>query len=151
MPDGQSIVSVESADLLAPQDNLKPGVQIAKTAPKVDLIYYPEQNYEGHPWSVWGDGLTVGTKYFSAVGDHLAPKGNAFVFEYDSKTSRIRTLASTAKTINLPEGHYMPGKIHSRIDLGSYGWLYYSTHRGSTRVTTDEYHYKGDWILRTHP
>ena len=103
LPDGQSIVSVESADLLAPQDNLKPGVQIAKTAPKVDLIYYPEQNYEGHPWSVWGDGLTVGTKYFSAVGDHLAPQGNAFVFEYDSKTSRIRTLASTAKTINLPE------------------------------------------------
>jgi hypothetical protein len=151
LPDGQSIVSVESADLLAPQDNLKPGVQIAKTAPKVDLIYYPEQNYEGHPWSVWGDGLTVGTKYFSAVGDHLAPQGNAFVFEYDSKTSRIRTLASTAKTINLPEGHYMPGKIHSRIDLGSDGWLYYSTHRGSTRVTTDEYHYKGDWILRTHP
>ena len=83
MPDGQSIVSVESADLLAPQDNLKPGVQIAKTAPKVDLIYYPEQNYEGNPWSVWGDGLTVGTKYFSAVGDHLAPQGNAFVFEYD--------------------------------------------------------------------
>ncbi|MGZ0163586.1 MAG: hypothetical protein ACKVII_06705 [Planctomycetales bacterium] len=151
LPGGQSAVSIKSADLLKPQPGLSADVRIAKTAPEVDLLYYPEQNYPGHPWSVWGDGLTVGTKYYSAIGDHLAPQGDAFVVEYDSETSRIRTLASMAKTINLPDGHYMPGKIHSRIDLGSDGWLYYATHRGSTRVTTDEYHYKGDWILRTHP
>jgi len=151
LPGGQSAVSIKSADLLKPQPGLRADVEIAKTAPQVDLLYYPEQNYAGHPWSIWGDGLTVGTKYYSAIGDHLAPQGDAFVFEYDSQTSRIRTLSSTAKTINLPDGHYMPGKIHSRIDLGIDGWLYYSTHRGSTRVTTDEYHYKGDWILRTHP
>lgn len=151
LPGKQDVVSIESADLLKPQPNLRADVSIAKTPPRVDLLYYPEQTYPGHPWSVWGDGLAVGTKYYSAIGDHLAPQGNAFVFEYDSETSRIRTLASTAKTIDLPEGHYMPGKIHSRLDLGRDGWLYYSTHRGSTRVTTDEYHYKGDWILRTHP
>ena len=151
LPGGQSIVSVESADLLRPQPGLRANVSIAKTAPRVDLLFYPEQNYEGHPWSVWGDGVAVGTQYYSAIGDHLAPQGNAFVFEFDSKTSRMRTLASTAKVLGLPDGHYMPGKIHSRIDLGSDGWLYYATHRGSTRVTTDEYHYKGDWILRTHP
>jgi hypothetical protein len=136
---------------LIPQANLRPEVQIAKTPSRIDLLYYPEQTYPGHPWSVWGDGLAVGTKYYSAIGDHLAPQGNAFVFEYDSKSRQLRTLASTAKVIDLPDGHYMPGKIHSRIDLGKDGWLYYSTHRGSTRVTTDEYHYKGDWILRTHP
>lgn len=148
---GKSAVSIKSPDLLKPQPGLRADVEIAKTAPQVDLLYYPEQSYPGHPWSVWGDGLAVGTKYYSAIGDHLAPQGDAFVFEYESETSHIRTLASTAKTINLPEGHYMPGKVHSRIDLGSDGWLYYSTHRGSTRVTTGEYHYKGDWILRTHP
>ena len=151
LPDGKSVVSLQSPRTLVPQANLRPEIQIANTPSRIDLLYYPEQNYLGHPWSVWGDGLAVGTKYYSAIGDHLAPQGNAFVFEYDSETSRIRTLSSTAKTINLPDGHYMPGKIHSRIDLGSDGWLYYSTHRGSTRVTTDEYHYKGDWILRTHP
>lgn len=151
LPGGQPVVSTRSIDLLKPQPGLCADVEIAKIAPQVDLLYYPEQNYLGHPWSVWGDGLTVGSKYYSAIGDHLAPQGDAFVFEYDSETSRIRTLASTAKTIDLPDGHYMPGKVHSRIDLGSDGWLYYSTHRGSTRVTTDEYHYKGDWILRTHP
>lgn len=151
LPGDQKIASTNSADLLKPQPGIRSDVSIAKTAPRVELLYYPEQTYAGHPWSVWGDGLAVGTKYYSAIGDHLAPQGNAFVFEYDTQTSRIRTLASTSKTINLPDGHYMPGKIHSRIDLGRDGWLYYSTHRGSTRVTTDEYHYKGDWILRTHP
>jgi hypothetical protein len=55
------------------------------------------------------------------------------------------------KVLNLPEGHYTPGKIHSRLDLGSDGWLYCSTHRGSTRATTDANHYEGDWILRCHP
>jgi hypothetical protein len=51
----------------------------------------------------------------------------------------------------LPDGHYSPGKIHSRLDLGDDGWLYFSTHRGSTKVTTDQYHYKGDWIVRVQP
>jgi hypothetical protein len=151
LPGGQSMASVESKDLLKPQPGLKSDVRIAKTPPRVELLYYPQQTYPGHPWSVWGDGLAIGSKYYSAIGDHLAPQGNAFVFEFDSQTRQFRTLSSTSKVINLPEGHYMPGKIHSRIDLGKDGWLYYSTHRGSTRVTTDEYHYKGDWILRTHP
>jgi len=151
LSDGQSVVSVESKHLLKPQPGLKADVKIAKTPPRVELLYYPQQTYPGHPWSVWGDGLAVGTKYYSAIGDHLAPQGDAFVFEYDTQTRQFRTLSSTSKVINLPEGHYMPGKIHSRIDQGKDGWLYYSTHRGSTRVTTDEYHYKGDWILRTHP
>jgi hypothetical protein len=55
------------------------------------------------------------------------------------------------KVLNLPEGHYTPGKIHGRLDLGDDGWLYFSTHRGSPKVTNDQYHYKGDWILRCHP
>jgi len=56
-----------------------------------------------------------------------------------------------ADLLALPAGHYRPGKIHGRLDLGSDGWLYFSTHRGSTRVTTDEYHYQGDWIIRCRP
>jgi hypothetical protein len=60
-------------------------------------------------------------------------------------------LLDLRKLLALPEGHYLPGKIHSRIDLGDDGWLYCSTHRGSTKVTTDAYHYKGDWIVRVDP
>ncbi len=152
LPDGKTIVTDQSPRFLQPTSmDLPAGTKIATTAPVIDLLYYPEQTYVGNPWSAWGDGVAVGNKFYSAIGDHKAPAGNAFVYEYDSTSKKLRTLASTAKTLNLPEGHYMPGTIHSRIDLGSDGWLYYSTHRGSTRVTTDQYHYTGDWILRTHP
>jgi hypothetical protein len=92
----------------------------------------------------------VNGKYYAGIGDHLAP-GNAFVYEFDPATKRFRQLADVKKLLQLPDGHYTPGKIHSRIDLGSDGWLYCSTHRGSTRITTDENHYKGDWIIRANP
>ena len=151
LPGGKTIVSDTSPEFLKSRSELRPGVSIAKTAPRVDLLYYPEQNYPGSPWSVWGDGLAVADKYYSAIGDHAAPRGNGFVYEYDSTTRTLTMLVNTSDVLQLPEGHYMPGKVHSRIDLGSDGWLYYSTHRGSTRVTIDKYHYKGDWILRTHP
>ena len=56
-----------------------------------------------------------------------------------------------AKLLDLPQGHYTPGKIHSRLDMGDDGWLYFSTHRGSAKATNDQFHYKGDWILRCDP
>jgi hypothetical protein len=151
LPGGKASVSDTSPDFLKSPASLLPGVTVAKTAPRVDMLYYPEQDYPGSPWSVWGDSLAVGDKYYSAIGDHAAPQGNGFVYEYDSTTGKLVTLVNTTDILHLPEGHYMPGKIHSRIDMGSDGWLYYATHRGSTRVTTDKYHYKGDWIFRTHP
>ncbi|MGY8642975.1 MAG: hypothetical protein ACKVJU_18000, partial [Verrucomicrobiales bacterium] len=47
---------------------------------------------------------------------------------------------------------YTPGKVYSGIGLGKGGWLYFSTHRGSTRIA---FHptaqFTGDWILRYHP
>ena len=151
LPGGKNIDSGSSPKLFQPGSNLRPGVKIAKTAPRIDFLYYPGQNYPGNPWSVWGESLCVGDKYYSAIGDHKGPEGNAFLYEYDSKTKKIRMLADMRKVLKLPAGHYTPGKIHSRIDLGKGGWLYYSTHRGSTRVTTAKNHFKGGWILRTHP
>src|SRR5262249_54573528 len=46
---------------------------------------------------------------------------------------------------------YRPGEMQSRIDLGSDGFLYYATDRGSPTVTNDAHGYKGEWILRTDP
>jgi hypothetical protein len=151
LPDGQAYVTDTSPDFLKPSSPVVPGVTIAATPPVIDFLYYPEQNYPGNPWSVWGDGATIKGKYYSAIGDHRAPAGNAFVFEYDTATKALRTLVDVRKFLNLPEGHYSPSKVHSRIDVGSDGWVYFATHRGSTQVTTDRYHFTGDWILRTHP
>lgn len=151
LPGGETIATGTSPKLLEPGPNLRSGVKIAKTPPRIDFLYYPGQDYLGNPWSVWGESLCIGSKYYSAIGDHKGPEGNAFLYEYDSKTRKIRMLADMRKVLQLPAGHYTPGKIHSRIDLGKDGWLYYSTHRGSTRVTTTKHHFKGGWILRTHP
>lgn len=151
LPGGKTIDSGTSPKLLQAGPNLRPGVKIAKTAPRIDFLYYPGQDYPGNPWSGWGESLCVGDKYYSAIGDHKGPEGNAFLYEYDSKTKKIRMLADMRKVLKLPAGYYTPGKIHSRIDLGKDGWLYYSTHRGSTRVTIPKFHFKGGWILRTHP
>ena len=149
LPGGKQVMTLTSDAFLKRPESLK-DVAIAKAPPTVDVVYYPGQDYPGKPWSNWGDGVAAGEKYYSAIGDHLAPGGNAFVYEYDASTKKLRLLSDVRSVLNLPEGHYTPGKVHSRIDLGEDGWLYYGTHRGSTRVTTDEYHYKGDWVLRTH-
>jgi hypothetical protein len=156
LPQGQTVVSETSAEFLKPQGELVAGVKIATAAPTVDFLYYPGQTYEGRPWSVWGDGSAANGKYYSAIGDHLSPKGCAYIYEYDASKKELRTIAETHKALvaakMLPEGmHYSPAKVHGRVDLGGDGWLYYSTHRGSPGTTTDANGYAGDWIFRTHP
>ncbi len=147
---GERVQTINSQRLLEAPDSLA-GVNVAREAPVVDFMYYPGQDYEGGPWSNWGDGTAVKGKYYSAIGDHKAPEGNAFVYEYDPASKTLRKIVELREILDVPDGEYTPGKIHSRIDMGSDGWLYFATHRGSTKVTTDEFGYKGDWILRHHP
>ena len=161
LPDGKLIVTDTSPDFLKATTELKPGVTIAKTPPTVDFMYYPGQTYEGKPWSNWGDSsVAENGKYYSAFGDHLAVgakgtgehgTGTAFVFEYDPATKALREICNTSKVLNMPEGHYTPGKIHTRVDVGSDGNVYFATHRGSPKAANDANHYKGDWIFRTDP
>lgn len=147
---GKTVVTFNSDEFLEGPGSMG-NVAVAETAPSVDFLYYPGQSYEGNPWSNWGDGVAVDGKYYSAIGDHKGPEGNAFVYEYDSETRVLKKIVDLRAVLDVPDGQYTPGKIHSRIDMGDDGWLYFSTHRGSTRVTTDEYGYKGDWIIRHNP
>jgi hypothetical protein len=156
LPGGQSVASDESPEFLNPPPGLREGVAIAKTPPRIDFLYYPGQDHAGNPWSDWGEGCVAGGKFYSAIGDHLSPGGTGLVCEYDPATRNIRILADIRKFLveggHLPAGSdYTPGKIHSKLQMGSDGWLYYATHRGSTKVTADEHKYEGDWVLRTHP
>lgn len=148
---GKTVATDTSEEFLKPAKTLRPGVKIAKTAPTIDFAYFPGQTYPGKPWSAWGDSLAAGGKYYASIGDHLAPAGNGLVYEYDPAKKTFRKLLDLKELLSLPEGHYAPGKIHSRLDLGKDGWLYCATHRGSTTVTTDKYHYLGDWVVRCDP
>lgn len=155
LPDGRAVATDQSPDFLKAPPGLRGGVEVAQAPPVVDFLFYPGQDYPGNPWSVWGDGCAAGEKYYSAIGDHKHPRGTAIVYEYDASTKKLRPLVNVGQFLEssgtLPSGmNYLPGKVHSRIDLGSDGWLYYSTHRGSPGTTTDQNGYKGDWILRTH-
>ncbi len=151
LPGGKHVVTDSSQDFLKPTETLRPGVAIAKTAPKVDFLYYGGQDYDAKLWSAWGDSLAVGDKCYSSIGDHDGPSGNAFVYEYDSQTKQLREIVDLKKALKVPTDKYTPGKVHSRIDLGSDRWLYFSTHRGSTRVTLPKFGFSGGWILRHHP
>src|SRR5262249_53298084 len=138
-------------DFLKPPATLSKDVAVAKTPPTVDFLYFPGQTYPGKPWSAWGDSLFANGKYYASIGDHQAPGGNAFVFEYDPEKHTIRQLVDLRKLLNLHDGHYTPGKLHSRLDMGDDGCIYFGTHRGSTTTTTDKFFYKGDWIVRANP
>jgi hypothetical protein len=159
LPEGQAVVRDVSDQFLERPEGIKADVVVAKVAPTIDFLFYPGQDYPGKPWSNWGDGTFANGKYYSAIGDHYSigrgeakyGTGTAGVYEYDPDRRELRVLVDVSRLLNLPRGHYTPGKIHSRIDLGSDGWLYYATHRGSSRAANDENHYVGDWILRTNP
>jgi hypothetical protein len=151
LPGGKAYVIDTSADFLKPAATLSKDVAVAKTPPTVEFHYFPGQTYMGNPWSAWGDSLFANGKYYASIGDHLAPGGNAFVYEFDPEKHTLRQLVDLRKLLGLPDGHYTPGKIHSRLDMGDDGWIYFSTHRGSTRTTTDKFFYKGDWIVRVEP
>ena len=157
LPDGKLVVTDTSDAFLKPTARSSPASPSRRRAPTIDFLYYPGQTYPGKPWSNWGDSLAVERQVLRldrrppcrhGKGPHT---GNAFVFEYDPEKKSFRQLVDVAKVLNLPDGHYTPGKIHGRLDLGDDGWLYFSTHRGSTTVTTDRFHYKGDWIIRCDP
>ncbi|RYZ51090.1 MAG: hypothetical protein EOP49_12500 [Sphingobacteriales bacterium] len=159
LPGGKKVVTDNAAGLLTrpANANISEGVLIATTPPVIDFLYLPGQVYPGKLWSVWGDGSVYGSKYYTSIGDHDSPRGEAHVYEYDAKTKSVRLLTNIKKFLEepgrMPPGmDYTPGKIHGRVDRGSDGWLYFSTHRGSTNDnTTDARGYKGDHIYRTNP
>ncbi|MBI5758753.1 MAG: hypothetical protein HZA46_09565 [Planctomycetales bacterium] len=151
LPNGLAVVTDSSPEFLQHTVELANGVTVAKTPPTIDFVYFPGQTYAGKPWSAWGDSLFANGKYYATIGDHLAPQGNAFVYEFDPANKSFRQLLDLRKLLALPDGHYTPGKFHSRLDLGRDGWLYCSTHRGSPSATVDANHYEGDWIVRCHP
>src|SRR5262249_26858749 len=118
LPGGKEVVTDRADAFLKPPATLREGVAVAKTPPTVDFLYYPGKPCPGKPWSNWGDSLAANGKYYASVGDHLAPGGNAFVYEYDPAAKQFRQLVDVRKVLNLPEGDYTPGKIHGRLDLG---------------------------------
>jgi hypothetical protein len=156
LPNNQTVVTEKMPEFLKAPAGLVSGVTVAQEIPTVDFLFLPGQDYAGNPWSIWGDGVAVGDRFYCSLSDHHAPRGTARVYEFDSKTKQMRQIVDVQKALEqagaLPaDMKYSPGKIHSRLDVGKDGWVYYSTHRGSPKQAGDALGYKGDWIMRTDP
>lgn len=100
---GTQIVTDTSDALLTATSQLQDGVEIAKTAPTVDFTYYPEQTYPGKPWSVWGDSLAAGGKYYSATQETadgyvytISTRGDGTIWRFNTRTEKIDRIGNAA-------------------------------------------------------
>jgi hypothetical protein len=159
LPGDEPLISDESMEMIRPTTPLARGVDIATTPPRIDFMYYPGQDRDARPdgrWSGWGDACFAHGKYYSAIGDHMGPRGTVLLCEFDPVTQAFRVVVNLTDFLDgsgaLTDAmEYRPGKIHGRIDLGNDGWLYYSTYMGTEQGCDDRHGYLGDWIMRTQP
>lgn len=113
---------------------------------------YPHPDYEGNPWSQWGQGLVAADgRFLSAIGDHLGVDGNSYLYEYDPATRRLTQIADILSYTDHVPGTWGYGKIHSQMVTGACGEIYFSTYWGTFREIEFEGNYTGDIIFRLDP
>jgi len=142
-PAGQAFVETETVELadLGEVDGVR-----------VRGALYPHPDYEGGPWSQWGQGIVVSDgRFFSAIGDHQAEDGNSFVYEYDPATTTLTMVGDILSYVDHVPGTWGYGKIHSQMVPGPCGEIYFSTYWGSFRDIEFEGNYTGDILFRLDP
>jgi hypothetical protein len=113
---------------------------------------YPHPDYEGEPWSQWGQGaVTADGHFYSAIGDHAGPDGNSYVFDYDPASRKLTMVGDVLSYVDHVPGTWGYGKIHSQMVSGPCGDLYFSTYWGSFRDIQFEGSYTGDILFRLDP
>lgn len=117
----------------------------------VSAALYPHPDYEGNPWSQWGQGMIADGRFYSAIGDHLAVDGNSFVYEYDPSTGQLIMAGDILSYVDHVPGTWGYGKVHSQMVPGPCGEVYFSTYWGSFRDIEFEGNYRGDILFRLDP
>ena len=66
--------------------------------PFVGAVRYPRPEYEGNPWSQWGQGIILPDgRVLSTIGDHLGADGNSYLFVFDPDTGVMTRFADVRK------------------------------------------------------
>jgi hypothetical protein len=119
---------------------------------KVEAVVYPHPDYEGDPWSQWGQGVVLPDgRYLSAIGDHLGPDGNSYVYEYSPSDRELMLITDVLGRTDHEQGTWGYGKIHGQMVLGDCGEVYFSTYWGTNDGLTYEPPYTGDLLFRLQP
>ncbi len=118
----------------------------------IKAAMYPHPDYDGVPWSQWGQGIVLDDgRFFSAIGDHHAVDGNSFVYEYNPATETLASIGDVVSYVDHVPGTWGYGKVHSQMVPGPCGEVYFSTYWGSFRDLRFEGNYTGDVLLRLDP
>lgn len=113
---------------------------------------YPHPDYEGNPWSQWGQGIVLPDgRFYSAIGDHIGPDGNSYIYEYDPGTGDLAMVGDVLSYVDHQAGSWGYGKIHGQMVAGPCGEVYISTYWGTYREIRFDASYSGDILMRLDP
>ncbi|CAN5370921.1 MAG: hypothetical protein ACR2JP_11740 [Acidimicrobiia bacterium] len=118
----------------------------------VQAVVYPHPDYEGRPWSQWGQGFALPDgRFLSAIGDHGGADANSYLYEFDPATGLLTQIADALSLIDHAPGDWGYGKIHAQMVAGPCGDVFTSTYWGSRRGLAYQGSYTGDYLLRIDP
>jgi hypothetical protein len=124
-------------------------LQAGNDGPTVEAVVYPRPTYKGNPWTQWGQGLVLEDgRFLSAIGDHLGPDGNSYLFVYDPDTGRITRFGDVLSQVDHEAGAWGYGKIHGQIVPGRCGEAYFATYWGTDKNLKYGRSYEGDQLFR---
>ncbi len=113
---------------------------------------YPRPDYEGRPWSQWGQGIVLADgRYLSAIGDHLGADGDSFVYEYDPETGTLTQIIDVLSLVDHVPGEWGFGKVHGQMVAGPCDDVLFATYWGSRKELTYTDSYGGDRLFRIDP
>lgn len=119
---------------------------------RVSGALYPHPEYEGDPWTQWGQGLVLDDgRFLSAIGDHIGPDGNSYLYVYDPATGEMSMIGDVLSYVDHQAGSWGYGKIHGQIVQGSCGEVYFATYWGSNQDIRFDESYNGDVLFRLDP
>jgi hypothetical protein len=144
-PDSGDGVQPWASTVSAPLVSLTEGDE----GPAVRAAIYPRPDYEGNPWSQWGQGVVLSDgRFISAIGDHRGPDGNSYLYEYDPKRDQLTQISDVLSLTEHAEGEWGYGKIHAQMVVGPCDTVYAATYWGTSRDLVYEGDYGGDLLLR---
>jgi hypothetical protein len=122
------------------------------SSPRVEAVVYPHPDYEGNPWSQWGQGLVLDDgRFLSAIGDHQGPDGNSFLFQYDPATMTLTEIMDVLAMADHTEGDWGFGKIHAQMVRGPCDNVLVTTYWGTLRGLEFTDGYQGDLLISIDP